>query len=592
MYRILIFALILFCSVPAWATTDTTGPWGVDVGKPGAFTNLSTALASPATVGKTIVISKVMTINNKTWPTDRGCRFVRGGRIDPAAGKTLNMNGVQPEADLTQQLYGGSGTVTGLRLAVPQSFGALGDDSHDDGAALDKAANAALVLRIPQGVYKTTITHDWRTCIAREFIGDNPNASVIKQYTDNIPIVQLAGERVKFTGLQLKYTNQQSSSNTNAIALATYKLYESEIIFNHIIGAYSGIGIPQVDYNAGAGNTTGNYLYSTHIADNRVANSTGYPLYLKSYIQGSSGNLVENNYIVNSDTVHASAGILVQGWNDGVINQMNVEHGWFGSAIIINTCTNLSVNGLHVEAAHATSNYSAFVQVLNASAKITGVSFIGNSVLSADGVTNNYGLFQVDGTGVLTVDGFTETGSTVTAPNFTALYSGQSTGDATLTGGAYATLTGLQSVPASAVPVLKRYNNNSYYYTLAGMKVTTGSAVPSSGVWALGDVQRNTASYPGSAAEWICVGGGDFANQSVAGTATLTQFVGSITPNATAYANFNVGDSIQVTGNSTIMTITLKFGGNTFNVTPTPGSPTVTNGTLTRVPQFKAITPL
>ena len=141
----LLFLLVFFCTV-SWGEPAATmindpvlGGLEVDVR---LFADLSTAMASPKTVGKTIVVSTVQTCNNLTWPTDRGVRIVKGGRIDPAAGKVLHMNGVQPQAGL-YQIYGGGGTVTGLKEAPPEWFGTNTNPGFTDmTAALDKVAVA------------------------------------------------------------------------------------------------------------------------------------------------------------------------------------------------------------------------------------------------------------------------------------------------------------------------------------------------------------------------------------------------------------------------------------------------------------------
>jgi hypothetical protein len=141
-----IIALVILMSaiaVPAWAATDTTGPWGVDISKPGAFTNLSSALASPITANKTLVISRPMAINNKTLPSDRRIIFVRGGSINPASGKTFNYNGQAPQAGL-YQIHGGSGSIAGLSASCPEWFGSGANMFITAGNSL--AANGSLLL--------------------------------------------------------------------------------------------------------------------------------------------------------------------------------------------------------------------------------------------------------------------------------------------------------------------------------------------------------------------------------------------------------------------------------------------------------------
>jgi len=115
------------------APTNSSGPWGIDAG---GFKNLSTALASPLTLGRTVVISKIMTINNKT--TDRTIEVRKGGLISINVGKAYIQNGPVVAGDF--QIIGGSGTFIygpkGPRTIKPEWRGAIGDNSTDNTTAL------------------------------------------------------------------------------------------------------------------------------------------------------------------------------------------------------------------------------------------------------------------------------------------------------------------------------------------------------------------------------------------------------------------------------------------------------------------------
>lgn len=108
--------LLLTTAMPALAApVNTSGPWGIDAG---GFKNFSTALASPKTVGKTVLVSKPMTINNKT--TDRAIRVIAGGKITVASGKTFAVKG--PFDAGVYEVFDGTGTVTGLKEKYPEWF--------------------------------------------------------------------------------------------------------------------------------------------------------------------------------------------------------------------------------------------------------------------------------------------------------------------------------------------------------------------------------------------------------------------------------------------------------------------------------------
>jgi len=87
--KLFVLLLLMMSALPALAApTNTSGPWGIDAS---GFKNLSTALASPLTAGRPVIVSKPMTINTKT--TDRFLKVTRDGLITVATGKTLKLYG-------------------------------------------------------------------------------------------------------------------------------------------------------------------------------------------------------------------------------------------------------------------------------------------------------------------------------------------------------------------------------------------------------------------------------------------------------------------------------------------------------------------
>lgn len=140
MGKVLLTLLLLICtSLPALAApTNTSGPWGVDAS---GFRNLSTALASPGTVGKTVVVSQPMTINNKTITGGRFLKVVPGGSINIATGKTLATNGQFEGAD---GCFPGPGAVTGLKKSYPEYWQVNTSPSTTNMATAVNAARAAL----------------------------------------------------------------------------------------------------------------------------------------------------------------------------------------------------------------------------------------------------------------------------------------------------------------------------------------------------------------------------------------------------------------------------------------------------------------
>lgn len=159
---LLTLLLSLTITLPALAApTNTSGPWGIDASgfKKNGFENLSTALASPQTIGRTIVVTKPMAINNKTVSGNRLVKVMPGGRIEPAAGKTLAF-ALDSSFDAGDHVaFGGEGTVTGLKKAGPEWFGGMADgdslgNGTDNKAAIQKMANTgASKFKFQKGAY-------------------------------------------------------------------------------------------------------------------------------------------------------------------------------------------------------------------------------------------------------------------------------------------------------------------------------------------------------------------------------------------------------------------------------------------------------
>jgi Right handed beta helix region len=115
---IIILGLLTITVLPALANPNiTNAPWGVDAA---AFKNLSTALTASATVGKTVVVSTPMILNNMT--TDRSIVVMDGGRINVASGKTLIFTSGSTFSAGSHQVFTGSGLVKGLKSAHPEWF--------------------------------------------------------------------------------------------------------------------------------------------------------------------------------------------------------------------------------------------------------------------------------------------------------------------------------------------------------------------------------------------------------------------------------------------------------------------------------------
>lgn len=150
----LAFLFMLLTVLPAMAApNNTSGPWGIDVA---GFKNLSTAVNSPATAGKTIVVTKVVIANSLTIPSDRAIEVKKGGMIIINSGQTLTING--PFSAGMYQVFSGEGLVTGLKYIEAFWFGVK------DGGVIENTAAAQAAFK---SAYYTAIQSGWRVQVPR-----------------------------------------------------------------------------------------------------------------------------------------------------------------------------------------------------------------------------------------------------------------------------------------------------------------------------------------------------------------------------------------------------------------------------------------
>ncbi len=209
MKAIVIMLIVMTWTMPAMADPGSS-PWGVDAA---TFNNLSTALSSSATAGKTVLITRPMTINNKR--TDRPIQVVPGGIITVTAGKTFVATG--PFNAGRHQAFAGDGIVRLLKSEVSRAewFGVKGDGS-DETAAIQKTINAipAGEAQFPAGTFKGNVEMRTEVTVAgvtsgKSFFIPARNAPVfsISQATHN---VRFGWKRLTIDGAATKATfNQQ-----------------------------------------------------------------------------------------------------------------------------------------------------------------------------------------------------------------------------------------------------------------------------------------------------------------------------------------------------------------------------------------------
>lgn len=153
--------IALLAALPVWAARVDVREHGA--AGDGATDDTPAFLAALAAIGDApgslLVAGGTFSVANLELPQGVSLEFAAGGRLAPQAGSEISIHGAIVAG--IEQIFTGEGRVSG-RVAnlhvYPQWFGSRGDGEHDDGPALQKAADLAArsmgrTLFIPAGTY-------------------------------------------------------------------------------------------------------------------------------------------------------------------------------------------------------------------------------------------------------------------------------------------------------------------------------------------------------------------------------------------------------------------------------------------------------
>jgi hypothetical protein len=132
-----------------------------------------------------------------------------------------------PDATMTGTAIKDIDPVNGANGALNlASYGAVGDDTTDDTAAVqafvDYLTTNHLYGAAPKGTYKLTAKINYPQTYSWGIIGAGQDATIFKQYTDNVPVFDLGASAVDsmhgylLSDMQLTYANDQPAANTAA----------------------------------------------------------------------------------------------------------------------------------------------------------------------------------------------------------------------------------------------------------------------------------------------------------------------------------------------------------------------------------------
>ena len=236
------------------------------------------------------------------------------------------------------------------------AFGADNTDANDNAALLNNLfalASDVNHLRgytyyFRKGTYKITSVlaawGSWDNPI--RIIGENRTRTVIKQYTDNTPVICLA-ERVYVDSLCFTYANQQPGTNTDATAISYKRLIYSEISNIDVYKAYRVFGFYNYDFNPGY--DPERCIVNVNIRNIYCRNISGY--FMKDV--GGSGSVVSNVYYAGLGFENETKTLGCIDIHDGTsctFDQFNIEDCNLANVpIIIHTTSDCHFTKLHLE---------------------------------------------------------------------------------------------------------------------------------------------------------------------------------------------------------------------------------------------------
>jgi hypothetical protein len=298
-----------------------------------------------------------------------------------------------------------TGNLSRMAVAIDaRTFGAVGDGVTDDTAAIQAAINAAaggggrVELPPTDSFYKVTASLDMRTAGSIQFIGRG--LPTIQMATANTPIILMGGERQELRNMKLQFAALPLATDTNAVAIRCYNLYESiidRIYFYQVYGA--------MDQYQGSVNGGQNAFYSNTVSNIRCVYFKGWAINMQPYLGGNSGNFWNNIYINNRNASGAASsnysclgGIYLKTAQNDVFNLLNLEWmAYTGCAMVLNQCGNAVFNGLHIEGNYCTNPYQPMIDVSGSDGSthvINGLTLVGNDFSGA----NPQALFRMNST--------------------------------------------------------------------------------------------------------------------------------------------------------------------------------------------------
>ncbi|MEH6855921.1 hypothetical protein COE67_04840 [Priestia megaterium] len=239
------------------------------------------------------------------------------------------------------------------------------------------------------------------------------------------------------------------------------------------------------------------HVYSSSFRDIRVARFSHSAFYLSG--SGNTGNVISNIYAVNWNNyeqktkLKAPYGFVLRGFDEGSVNQLNVEHGLYGKGVVISE-SNLDLNSIHFEGYVPNENFGSFFYVGgNSNINIRNSSIVHSSFDQNN--AKNYSILGHGGKSNVEFNNFKVRGNSIQGtPTLRKFY-----GIGTIKEGAsiYAknfyiedkTFSARDYFPISPlIPIVRVFNDTKYFWIEGSQRNFAVSSFDASGGYEKGDV--------------------------------------------------------------------------------------------------------
>lgn len=432
--------------------------------------------------------------------------FFEGGAIIVASGKVATFTG-KIIADTNQYIFKGAGTVNlssaDIEGVSAQWFGAKGDGSTDDTAAIQEALNTGLPVQLLAQTYVVSGNLDANYSLgtkSNKMKGVARGKTILRCTANAVPILKVGGTSAQISDMTLQYSSHQTDAAANCLQLTTIQQstfarlrlldgtqslkcsdYVQTTSFHDLLCLdYDSYGV----YFQFSGNGFGirfSGLFFTSTTDGSTLRQTQPPCYLDNI----------GEVIISGVTWYNCKAL-------SALNSVDVD--------------NCVISGAHIENfTPAGGDNSAFLRQIGGVMIVQGATFVNCSVLVGN-IPTNYALYKITVAAKLCVDGTTEIGGTRTTGTWYALDA--ASGTVIDRAVAFTLSSAVNSAPGNVTAdypyQLMNFGRQLWAFKFgSGQKNwIDGTAAPASGTWAVGDIVWQSDSAAGGYVGWYCTTAG------------------------------------------------------------------------------------